>query len=209
MAGITAGVVLLFVPPLGGYYAVNRSADRLDQVLTVIESLARPGDIVVVSPRVFVRPLRTEGASVLYLADHLSPTELDSLAGRHQRIWILYTSFLPAAELQEPLDQWVQAHQQVFVRMPIKAPSALAYRNLALTDPEASLRDWIDILENLVGTSAGAHGRWVRHSILADAYQSLADLYAGRGESAMAAEYHAKAEETRAIARRALGLTAE
>jgi hypothetical protein len=85
----------------------------------------------------------------------------------------------------------------------------LAYRNLALTDPEASLRDWIDIMENLVGTSAGAHGRWVRHSILADAYQSLADLYASQGEPAMAEEYHAKAEETRATAPAPWDSTAE
>jgi hypothetical protein len=132
--------------------------------------------------------------------ERLSPAGLDDLALRHQRMWILYTTFLPAVELQEPMDQWVQAQKDTFVRVPIKAPSALAYAYLAPIDAEANLKDRIAVLEELVHGPAGKHGRWVRHSILADAYQSLGDLHASRGNSTLAAEYWYKAEETRAAA---------
>ena len=125
--------------------------------------------------------------------------ELDDLALNHQRVWVLYTSFLPPA-LQEPLDQWVQARGEVFVQMPIKAPSTLAYGDLVATDGETSLQDRIAVLEELALGPAGQHGKWVRHSILADAYKALGDLYESQGDSDQASEYWSRAEETRAAA---------
>jgi hypothetical protein len=197
---VTAGLALLFVIPLNTYYVANQSEDRLDYTLRVVERHGRPGDIVVVSPRTLIRPLNVSGTQVRYLTEHLSPTELDDLALNHQRMWILYTSFLPAAELQEPLDQWVQAQGEAFVRMPIKAPSTLAYGGVAATDDEISLQDRIAVLEDLAAGPAGRHGKWVRHSVLADAYTALGDLYETWGDSTRASEYWSKAEETRAAA---------
>jgi 4-amino-4-deoxy-L-arabinose transferase-like glycosyltransferase len=197
---LSAGLALLFVAPLRTYYVANRSADRLDQALAMVERQARAGDLVVVSPRALIRPLALDGAQVLYLTEHLSAAELDDLTSRSQRIWFLYTSFLPAVELQEPLDQWVQAQGDAFLRVPIKAPSALSYGNLALTDAEASLKDRTALLEEVIRLPAGTHGQWVRHGILADTYQALGDLYASQGDAALAEEYWHKARETRAAA---------
>jgi hypothetical protein len=197
---LTAAVALLFIQPVQTYYVANRLEDRLEETLTVVEDLAQPGDIVVVSPRTFVRPLAVDGAEVIYLTEHLPPAELERLALRHQGMWILYTSFLPAVELQEPLDGWVQSQGDAFVRVPVKAPSTLAYGNVNLTDAEAILKDRIVVLEELVRVPAGKHGDWVRHGILADAYQALGVLYDQWGNAALAAEYSNKAEETRAAA---------
>jgi hypothetical protein len=84
--------------------------------------------------------------------------------------------------------------------LPIKAPSAVAYGNLAAIDAEAKLQDRIIALEELARGPAGKHGRWVRYGILADAYQSLGDLYASQGNTTLAEENWSKAEETRAEA---------
>jgi hypothetical protein len=197
---LALGLVWLFARSTRAYYVYNRSADRLEQTLTVVEHNARPGDVVVVSPRFFVRPLAVEGAEVLYLTAQLSPGELDDLASRYQRMWILYTSYFPTEKLQEPLDQWVQARPDRLVRVPIKAIDALAFGTMAPTDAEAELKDRIVVLEQLAQNSAGKGEAWQRHGLLADAYLALADLYAGRGQAALAAEYRQKAEETRAAA---------
>jgi 4-amino-4-deoxy-L-arabinose transferase-like glycosyltransferase len=197
---ISAALVLLFVGPLRAQFRAEQSAERMEHTLTVVEHQARPGDVVVISPRTFVRPLSTDGAEVLYLTEHLSPAALDELVQPYQRVWVLYTGFQPIVELQEPLDPWVQARHDQFLLMPIKAPTAIAYANLATTDAEANLKDRIAVLQELVQGPAGAYGRWVRYGILADAYQALGDLYASQGESSLAAEYWSKAEETRAAA---------
>jgi hypothetical protein len=195
----SAGLALLLAASLRTYYANNRTADRLGQTVAVVERHARAGDAVIVSPRFFIRPLVVDGADLFYLTDHLSPAELDQLAARYDRIWLLYSSYLPAPELQEPLDQWAQAHQNEFARVPIKAISALAYRNLALADPEANLQDRIVLLEELTQNTEKQEA-WQRHSVLADALQALSELYAGQGKSDLAAEYQKQAEETRAAA---------
>jgi hypothetical protein len=196
------GLALLFVSPLRAYYTANRQSDRLDRTLAVVERHARSGDLILISPRFVVRPLAADGAEVLYLADHLAPADLEELVASHQRTWILYTSYLPPAELQEPLDQWVQAHSDQFVRVPIKAITALAYHNQALANGEAMLRDRITILEELAEVSADDQEAWLRHEELAQAYESLAALYDTRGEATVAAEYRLLAEETRVAAPR-------
>jgi hypothetical protein len=202
MTAITAGLALLFVGPLRTYYAQNRAVDRLDRTLAVVESNVRPGDVVIVSPRFLVRPLSVDGADVLYLTEHLTPAEREDLAARYQRMWILYTSYLPPPELQEPLDPWVQAQPEALARVPIKAISALAFGNLALADSEANLQERIVVLGQLAEVSADRQEAWLRHGVLADAYESLAGVYETRGEFSLASEARAKAEEARAAAPR-------
>jgi len=193
-------IAILMAPALHTYYQVNRSVDRLEGQIQWVERHAQPGDAIVISPRVFVRPLNAPGADVLYLTEHPSPGDLEQL-GQYQRLWILYTSFLPAPEMQEPLDQWVQSQEPAFARVQIRSISALAYRNLAITDTEARLQDRIALLEELAQDNPGGQEtKWQRHSVLADAYQSLGDLYGDRGETLLAAEYGRKAEEARAAA---------
>jgi hypothetical protein len=199
---ITAGLALLFVGPLRTYYAQNRAVDRLDRTLAVVEGNVRPGDVVIVSPRFLVRPLSVDGADVLYLTEHLTPAEQEDLAARYQRMWILYTSYLPPPELQEPLDPWVQARPEELARVPIKAISALAFGNLGVAGAEAHLQERIAVLEQLAQVSADRQEAWLRHSVLADAYESLAGVYENRGELSLAAEARAKAEEARAAAPR-------
>jgi 4-amino-4-deoxy-L-arabinose transferase-like glycosyltransferase len=202
IAAIAVGLALLFAAPLRAEYAANRAAYRLDDTLAVVERHARAGDVIVVSPRFFVRPLAVNGAEVLYLTEHLSAEQLDGLVDRFQRIWILYTSYLPPVELQEPLDQWVQSWPDEFVRVPIKAITALAYHNHTLTDLEAILKDRVILLTDLAQVSAGKQEAWLRYSALADAYDSLGELHSSRGESVLAAEYQRKADEARAAAPR-------
>jgi hypothetical protein len=113
-------------------------------------------------------------------------------------MWILYTSYLPVGELQEPLDQWVQARADLFVQVPIKALNAVAFGIMSPVDAEAELKDRIAVLEELAQNSAGEGEALRRYDLLADAYAKLADLYAGRNEDTLAAEYRQKAEETRA-----------
>ncbi len=194
--------ILLFSGPLRAYYAANRQADRLDLTLAVVERHARPGDLILVSPRFVVRPLAADGAEVRYLSEHLSPDEMAALVAGHQRTWVLYTSYLPPAELQEPLDPWIQARGEAFARVPIKAITALAYHNEALTDREAMLRDRIVVLQELADVSADEQEAWLRHEELAKTYDALSDLYAGRGQDDLAADCAAKAAAARAAAPR-------
>jgi hypothetical protein len=197
---VVAVLGLFLIHPLRAHSRANRAANRLEHTLTVVEHQARPGDVVLISPRSFVRPLSAAGADVLYLTEHLSPAELDDLAQDYQRVWVLYTGFQPIVELQEPLDPWVQAYRDRFVQMPVKAPTAIAFGSLVAADAEINLRDQIEALEELVQGPAGAYGRWVRYGILADTYQALGDLYAGQGNSALAGEYRDNAEQAREAA---------
>jgi hypothetical protein len=197
MFALSAGLALLVARSLSSYYAANRAADRLGHTIEVAERQARSGDVVVISPRSLVRPLAVEGADVLYLREHLSPAELDDLSSRYQRMWILHTSFIPPAELQEPLDQWVQTKLDVLVRVPIKAVNVLTFGIVSPTEPEADLKDAITVMEDLSQSPSGRYETWARYNLLADAYQALGDYYASQGESGLAAEYWDKAEEAR------------
>jgi hypothetical protein len=199
-AVLALSLVLPLLKPLSTHYAANRAEDRLDQTLQVVERQARAGDAVVASPRSFLRPLALDGAEAIYLTQHLSPAELDDLALDYQRLWILYTSYLPPAELQEPLDQWVQAHPQEFVRVPIKAVSAIAFGTMIEADAETALQDRIDVLADLAQNSEGEYDTRQRYSLLADACQSLGDLYDEQSKPDLAAEFWKKAEEARATA---------
>jgi hypothetical protein len=199
---VSGGLVVLLASSLAAYYAANREADRLDQTLAIVERHAGPGDLVLVSPRFVVRPLRTHDAEVLYMTGQLAPAELEELVAGHSHTWILYTSYLPPAELQEPLDRWVQARAGEFARVPIKAISALAYHNQALADREAMLLDRAAILAELAEVSADDQEAWLRYEALAETYDALAVLYDDRGDSALAAESRRQAEEARATAPR-------
>jgi hypothetical protein len=197
----SAGLALLLVTPLRAYYAANRLSGRMDLTLAVVEEHAQPGDLILVSPRFVTRPLDAGGADVLYLDHHLEVGELEALVSAHQRTWILYTSYLPPAELQEPLDRWVQAHPDEFVRVPIKAIDAVAYHNQVLAG-EAMLQDRIAVLEDLAAVSADDQEAWLRYEALAAAYDSLSIEYDARGEANLAAQCRQKAEEARATAPR-------
>lgn len=202
-ATITAASVvlaLLFVSPLSDYYAANRASHRLDRSLEVMEQDARPGDIVVVSPRFLVRPLAVNGADVLYLTEHPSPAELDELASRYDRMWILYTSYVVPAEMQEPLDGWVQAKASEFAQVRIKASTTIAYRNRSLASAEAILLDQASLLKRMAEVSEGKNEAWQRYSLLAGAYQDLSELYDSQGESGLAEEYRNRAQEARETA---------
>lgn len=196
---LAAGLALLFLSPLQAYYAGNRASERMDRTLGVMEQHIRPGDVIVISPRFFVRSLAADGAEVLYLTDHPSPAGLDDLAARYPRMWILYTSYIVPVELQEPLDRWVQSRADEFVQVRLKASTTLAYRNQTLTDGEASLLDRCLLLKGMAGVAADEKEAWLRWNVLADTYQALSELYTGRGEAALAAEYQRKAEEARAV----------
>lgn len=194
-AMLAAGLALLFISPLQRYYAENQASNRMDRTLRVMEERARPGDLIIVSPRFFVRPLAVDGAEVLILTGHLSPAELDALAVQYPRMWLLYTSYIAPAELQEPLDRWVQGRSDEFVRVRLKASTTLAYRDRTLTDTEAILLDRCALLKEMAEVSADEKEAWLRWNTLADTYQALSELYAGRGESALAEEYARKAAE--------------
>lgn len=199
-AALSIGLALVLVAPLRDYYGNNRSADRLEQTLVVVERHARSGDVIVISPRFFLRPLSVKDADVLYLTEHLSPTDLNNLASSYQRIWLLCSSYLPPIEMQEPADRWLQSHLDELVRVPIKAISTLAFGSLVPTDAETNLQHRVSVLEDLAQRSAGKYEAWLRHDLLADAYLALGELYNSHGESALAAEYKDKAEEVRAAA---------
>ncbi len=194
------GLVLLLLGPLRAYYDINRSAGRLEQALSVVEDHARPGDVVVVSPRIFARPLQVSGAEVLYLDEHLPAGELDALDARSGRLWVVHSSFLPPAELQEPLDRWVQSRLDHMVRVPVKSITALTFGVAAPAEPEEVLRERIAVLADLAAGSSGKYEAWQRYSLLANAYEALADLYAGRGHDDLAETYRLKADEARATA---------
>jgi hypothetical protein len=125
---------------------------------------------------------------------------LDGLLAGAQRMWLLYSSYLPPQELQEPLDRWVQAQGDLFVRVPVKSITALAYAAPAPADREAELLDRAAMLAELAADSGGKYEAWQRHNALATAYEALADYYAGRGETALADDYRRKADEARAEA---------
>ncbi|MGQ9599496.1 MAG: glycosyltransferase family 39 protein [Anaerolineae bacterium] len=192
----TVGLAWILAGRVCAYFASNREADRLDQALTVVEHNARPGDIIVVSPRFFLRPLAVEDIEVFYLTRHLSFEELNALVSREGRMWVLYTSYPLAVRLQEPLDQWLQARSQQFIRIPIKT-HALAFEIVSHADAESELRARITALEELAHCSAGQSEAWYRYNLLADAYQELASLYADRGQDILAAQCTQKAEEIR------------
>lgn len=197
---LSLGLALLLFAALQVYYANGRAADRLDQTLRVVERHARSGDIILVSPRFFLRPLRVHGAEVVYLDQHLSPEELDARATQYQRVWVLYSSYLPAAELQEPLDRWVQTRARDFVRIPIKSIMAVAMGSLVQRDAELSLQEQIAVLEEMAQFSSGDSEARQRCSVLADVYGALADLYEGQGKTGLAAEYQAKSEAAQSTA---------
>ncbi len=200
ITAISVVLALLFVSPLSDYYAANRASHRLDRSLAVMEQDARPGDVVVVSPRFLVRPLAVDGADVLYLSEHPSQAELDELASQYERMWILYTSYVVPAEMQEPLDRWVQAQESEFAQVRIKASTTIAYRNRSLTDAEEILLDRASLLKRMAEVSEGRNEAWQRYSLLASTYQALSELYDSRGESELARECQNRAEEARETA---------
>lgn len=199
-AGLAAVLVALLLRPLQVSYAYTRSADRLEEVLAVVEKHAGPGEIVLVSPRFIVRPLKTAGATVVYLDHHPAPAEVDAYEAEATRLWILCTSFMPPVELQEPLDRWLQAHLDHFVRLPIKTVNAVAFGTLAAGDAEAHLLAQAAVLEDFAANPVSAHEDWARLNALADTYQALGDLYHDRGRPDLAAELRGKAEAARAAA---------
>lgn len=199
-AGLAAILVVLLLRPLQVSYAYTRSADRLEEVLAIVEKHAGPGEIVLVSPRFVVRPLKTAGATVVYLDHHPAPAEVDAYEGNARRLWILCTSFMPPVELQEPLDGWLQAHLDHFVRLPIKTVNAVAFGTLHAEDAEAHLRAQVAVLEDLAANPVSAHEDWARLNALADAYQALGDVYRDGGQADLAAEFWGKAESARAAA---------
>jgi hypothetical protein len=195
---LTIPLVWIWAGRARAYYANNREAGRLEQTLAVIEQHARPADLVVLSPRFFVRPLSVDQVEVLYLTTHPSFDQLDALAAQDGRMWILYTSYPIADVLQEPLDRWLQSNSGRFVRVPIKALNALAFETSSSGETESALKDQIAALEHLARDSAGASEAYQRYGLLADAYEQLADFYAARGEYSLAGTYNQKADEVRA-----------
>jgi hypothetical protein len=200
MLVLVLALAIFFLPPLQAYYTVNRKADRLEETVEIVERHVQPKDLVIVSPRFLVRPLDTKGARVLYLSDHLAPSEFQDLLSRYPRIWVLYTSFLPPVELQEPLDQWIQARGDEFARVPVKALTALAYSNEGVTDPTIRLTERIAVLQDLVTISGGSQETALRYGVLADTYDALADVYASQGEFTLADEARRHAKEARETA---------
>jgi hypothetical protein len=195
---LTVGLAWILAGRVGAYYAGNRAADRLDQTLVVVEDWAQPGDVIVVSPRFFLRPLTVPGVEVLYLTRHPSFDELDALASRHERIWILYTSCPWDTRFREPIDQWVGARLDQFVQVPIKSVCALAFGARASADTESTLKDRIAVLEELARNSAGEGEARMRYGLLADSYLEMADLYASRNEHTLSMEYRQMATTIRA-----------
>jgi len=198
IAFLSIALAALFIPPLRSYYAAGRAADHLGSTVAVIERHIQPGDLVIVSPRFFVRSFDANGAEVHYVSERLSLAEFEELLSGQPRTWILYTSYLPSRLLQEPMDQWILARLDDFVRVPIKAITAVAYYNHALTEPEEQLLDRIVVLEDLAEASVGRQEAWLRYTALAEAHESLSELYAEQGQSTLAAEHCRLAEEIRA-----------
>jgi hypothetical protein len=198
---LTFGLALLFVAPVRGYYAANRAEDRLDLTLRVVESHVQPGDLIIVSPRFFVRPLDANGGETLYLTDDLTRTKFDDLVAHQQRTFVLYSSYLPPAELQEPMDQWIQERDDEFGRVPIKAISALAYHDSA-PEGEESLLARIALFEDLAKVSVDKQEAWLRYEQLANTYEAISQFYRDQGQAARADEFQSKATEARETAPR-------
>jgi hypothetical protein len=200
-----AGVLALTIPlvwimagRVHAYFVNNRQASRLEGTLAVVEHRAQPGDTIVVSPRFFVRPLDVPQVEVLYLNEHPSFEKLDALASQQGRMWILCTSYPVASGLQEPLDEWLQARPDQFICVLIKAVNGLAIETGSYTDAELELKERSATLEALAQDSVDRNELWQRYGLLADGYLELADLYAGRGEDALATRYRRQAEQVRA-----------
>jgi hypothetical protein len=96
----------------------------------------------------------------------------------------------------------VQDRAAALSRVPIKAITALAFGDLAPADAEVELQERITVLAQLAAVSAGRQEASLRHEALASAYESLAGEYEARGESGLAAEARARAEEAREAAPR-------
>jgi hypothetical protein len=198
---LVLGLASLLVSPLQVYYATNRQEERLNWTLSVVETYLDYDDVIIVSPRFFTRPLDAGAATVLYLTEQISTEELDRLAATHHCMWLLYASYLPAAETQEPLGQWVQAHADAFVHVPIKTVNVLAFGTLAPQDREICLLERIEVLEDLAQVSAGQAEARQRYGILAEACQVLAEYYQSRGQVDLAGVYRRQAEEARSVVR--------
>ena len=194
---LAAGTALSFAMPLQTYYASNRSEHRLDITLEIVERNAQAGDLIIVSPRFFVRPLNVRGADVRYLTEHPRYDQFEEILSTYARVWILFTSYLPSAELQGPMDQWIQERSGECARVPIKAITALAYCNQEPRDTVEFWQDRIAILQELAEASADNQEAWLRYEELATAYESLSLLYANQGETTLAKQYQSKANEAR------------
>jgi len=200
-AGLLSTVLVLsLAPSLQIYYQENRHVNRLDLTLQVVEANAQPGDLVLVSPRFFVRPLEVNGAQAVYLKKDLTLGEFQTLLTDYQRVWVLYTSYLPSKELQEPLDQWIQTMFEHFVRVPIKAIAALALYHNPQIDAEVRWNNCIPILEQLAEVSVDNQEAWLRYDALAAAHDALSQIYAQQGDSIRAEEHQAQAKEIRSTA---------
>lgn len=194
----TATLAWILAGRVRAYFATNRAADRLEQMLVAVEHHARSGDIIVISPRFFLRPLSAPDVEVLYLTRHPSFEELDAWASRQGRMWILCTSYPLAARLQEPIDQWLQIRRDWFVRIPIKALNVLAFETASSGDTDSELVERIAVLEELAQQSAAKNEERQRYGLLVEAYLELADLYTERHEDIVAADCRQKAEQVRA-----------
>jgi hypothetical protein len=194
---VSTVLVALLLSPLHTYYTDNRASQRLVLTIDILERHTQPGDIVIVSPRFFVRPLDVNGAEVLYLTEHLSDTQLDELATQYERMWLLYTSYIVPPKMKEPLDEWVQGQEDTFVRVRIKASTTLAYWNRTAGDAEATLLDRAELLHEMAKTSPYPKEAQLRYANLADTYQALSDLYSEQGKAELALEYKNKADEAR------------
>lgn len=91
---------------------------------------------------------------------------------------------------------------QLQARGAIKAITALAYHNQALTGREVMLQDRAAIPAELAEALADDQEVWLCYESLAETYDSLAVLYDYRGETALAAESCRQAEEACAAAPR-------
>ncbi len=197
---LSAILILSLTFSLRIYYQRNRDENRLDLTLHIVEANAQPGDLVLVSPRFFVRPLDIDGAQAIYLKEDLALGEFQTLLAEYQRVWVLYTSYIPPRELQEPMDQWIQARFDHFVRVPIKAITALALYHHPWMDANARWNDCIPILEQLADVSVGNQEAWLRYDGLAAAYDAMGQVYAQQGDSIRAEECQSQASEIRSTA---------
>jgi len=76
--------------------------------------------------------------------------------------------------------------------------NGLAIETGSYTDAELELKECIATIEALAQDSVDRNEFWQRYGLLADGYLELADLYAGRGEDALATQYRRQAEQIRA-----------
>jgi hypothetical protein len=110
---------------------------------------------------------------------------------------LLFSSYLPPQELQEPLDQWYHDRHDQFVRIMIRRIAAIAYHNGSLAEEEAILKDRIAMLEEWVGTGYNPSENRQRGKVLGTVYEDLSELYAKQGMPDLADTYQEQAEEAR------------